>query len=348
MKIFTPDIKLTDKLTKYISPASIEKARFQKYNAPKINDGNLLCDKFFRTSELFDRDVDEIKDFCPYGVDDLPVYDRASVRALDLSRFVGSNKSLIETNLPYYVDIIGENKRIYLESYGCKNPKYPAKIDASGKYEGFCLDDIVNIKYHAKKVAPKNSIEIEEEGLQMIKNGFPLESVINVIKEAALQSKYGVIKGSRGLMQFLLQFPKLRHYMITESKFGTEVFDVPGAKRFPELVDMCKNNTEEAYEIIKACRIRQDNRSQLTDIPFLDFAKTLYKIDNTWTKTKSDIINFIKDKHPSRYTSLMKRTKRLLEKGVPIENIEYELTPIRCRKDLDPTKCPEGQRLLQV
>ena len=343
MKIFTPDIKLADKLTKYISPASIERARFQKFNAPIINDGNLLCDKFFRTSELFDRKNDEIKSFCSYGIDDLPIYDRTSVRALDMSILEGSNASYIETDLPYYVDIIGENKRIYLESYGCKNPKYPCEIDAGGKYEGFSIDDVVNIKYYANKVATDNTSAIEDEALHMIKDGFPLESVINLIKESALHSKSGASRGSRELMRFLLQFPKLRHYMITESKYGVEVLDVRGAKEFSNLVDMCNNNTEEAYQIINDSRIQQENKSRLTSLQFLDFAKFLYKTDNTWTNTKSDIINFIKEKHFSRHTRLMNQTKKLLEKGVSVNDIVYELTPVRYRNYLKLTKCPEGQ-----
>ena len=324
MKVNFPDLKIVRNLTKYISPAEIEHLRYKKYNAPIINDGNLLCDEFFRTEEVFNRKSDEIKSFQPYSIDDLPVYDRTTIKAFDKRRLLG-DVSYVETDLPYYVDIIGENKRIYLESYGVKNPKYPGEVSADGKYKGFRLDDVVNIKYYARKLSPNNIIGIEEEALQMIKDGFPLESVINIMEESALKSKYGTTRGARGLMPFLLQFPKLRHLVVSKSKFGIEVFDYKAAKAFPELVDMCNGDTEIACKIVQSCKIKQDNESLIINTDMLDLAKKLYEADNSWSQSQQEIMSFIKRKYPLRHIILMTHANTCLEKGMPVSSIYHEL-----------------------
>ncbi len=340
MKIYKTNIKLAEELTKYISPKHIEQARFERYNMPKINDGNLLCDEFFRTTELFNRKADEIKSFQPYGIDDLPIYDRMSTRALDLQQIEGSNSAYIESDLPYYIDIIGENKRIYLENYGTKSNKYPYEADIDTEYiyrnkslyKNHSVDEVANIRYFAKRYSASDGYDLEAEALSLLNDGFPLESVIRIMKEGTLKSSDGDLIGSRGLMRFVSRYPGLKRYMVTYSNNKNEVFDYFGAKVFPDIVDMCNNNKKEAYKIIWDCRLEQTNGSFLTNLDFIEFAKTLYETDCSWTQTKSDIINFIKNQHPNNHKKLMKRVNKCLNNNVPLNDIIEIITPVRLKR----------------
>lgn len=342
MKVFTPNIKLVNKLTKYISPKSIEKARFEKFNTPIINDGNLLCDKFFRTSELFDKKNDIVQSFQPYSIDELPVYDRTSVQALDLKHLEGTHASYIETNLPYFIDIIGENKRIYLEEYGIKHPDYPNKeteiqpilhpflcFFSEKLTKNVSIDEYVNITYHAQKKSPFASYELVKASLGLLQDGIPLEGVINLMNKANLKVVSGdaVAATPIGLMRFLSEYPKLRQYVITHTKRNSEVFDSKGSVAFPELIDMCKGDIEKAYDILKDCRVEQWNKSSLTNLDLVGLAKTLYKIDNCWNKEKAKILFYIKLHNNEDLTIYIKRAYKDLEMKLPLKQISENLAP---------------------
>jgi hypothetical protein len=342
MKIISTDIKAIRRLTKYISPANIEKARYKNFNAPKITETPVLCDEFFRTEELFNRKTDILESFHPYSVDDLPIYDRTSIKAIDLRKLEGSFSSYVESDLPYYVDIIGEKKRIYVENFGTKNSKYPYEADADAfinffsntdekLFKGHSIDEIVNITYYAQTLSPQNSQELRDIGLKMLNDGFPLEGVISIMKDARLKGTVGETALPAEFMRFLSKFPNLRRYMITYSKNKGEVFDRTGAMAFPKLVDMCGGDTKEAYKIIWACRLEQPNESYLTSPDFLKLARDLYRTDKTWTEEKSDLLNHIKEL-PQNNEALIRRARKYVTLGSSIRTIKVILTPPKLRR----------------
>ena len=61
------------RLTKYISPSDIEKTRLKNFKPEVIDDGNLLCDRFFKQEELFDHEIDKVGyEYRLYDIEDLP------------------------------------------------------------------------------------------------------------------------------------------------------------------------------------------------------------------------------------------------------------------------------------
>ena len=341
MKIISTDLKTVKKLTKYISPENIEKIRYKKYNVSKIKETPVLCDEFFRTNELFNRRTDITESFHPYSVDDLPIYDRTSLKACHFRQLSGSNAAYIESDLPYFVDILGEKKRIYIESYGTKSDKYPYEADVEfdinpfmlhnkKDYENHSIDEVVNLTYYAQKLSMQNINELRIIGLKMLNNGFPLEGVINIMKDAHLKGTSGEAEVPALFMRFLSKFPNLRRYMITYSKNKSEVFDRNGATAFPKLVDMCGGDTKEAYKILWACRVEQPNESYLTSPDFVDLAKDLYRTDKSWTEEKSDLLNYIKEL-PQKNDALIRRTRKLIIRGMSIKSIKVLLLPSKLR-----------------
>lgn len=324
MKIFTPhaNLKVVEELTRYISPASIEKARFQKFNAPIVDDGNLVCDKFFRMDELFNKREDIVQSFHPYSIDDVPLVNRTGLMPSNIHRLSDCKAAHVENNLPYYVDIIGENKRMYLEDFGVKNPKYPtSETDAGVRYPGLSVDEVINIKYHAKAISPVDSLGIEKEAYALLKKGFPLEGVVNLIKKSAMKDADGNPKGAVGLLTFLAEFPDLKNHMVLYSKTQGEVFDRIGAKRFRKLYEMCDGDKKLACNILWDCRCERQDGSFLSDENLLDIGTMLYKTDNTWTSVKSDIIQCIKNKNSKEYNKYRKIVGSLLYDKTPMPDI---------------------------
>lgn len=342
MKIFTPNIKLVNELTRYIRPAEIEHARYKKFNAPIINDGNLLCDEFFRTGELFDKKSDIPQSFYPYSIEDIRAIDRTSLNACDVRRLSGSNAYYIESDLPYYVDIIGENKRVYLEKYGTKSSKYPMETDYDindvwlnrDLYKGHSVDEIINIKYHATKLSQNDSQGLILESLKLLKAGYPLESVINIMKKSTVKDSFGDAYASRGLMQFIVEFPDLKRYMITYANNKSEVFDVFGAKMFPQLLELCNGDKKLAYRILWDCRKEMPDGSFMTDVDLLTIGQNLYKLDNTWNEKKAKIVQIVSLKKTKYYKYDILRIDGLLERNYTLDDIIKKVASYMPKKKL--------------
>ena len=337
MKNYIPDIKLVRELTKYISPKEIEKARFKRYNMPKFNDGNLLCDEFFRTEELFDKKIDRASAFNPYSVDDIPAIKNSVVNSGNFHRVSNLNASYPESNLPYYVDIIGENKRIYIEQYGIKDPRHPYEADFIGSndwlnqnlYTNRTIDEIVNIKYLARKLAEGDSYGLELEALSLLKNGYPLDAVLNIMKKAALKQPDGKLLGCRGMMRFITQYPDLRRYMVTYANDKSEVFDSFGAKMFPELLELCNNDKKLAYKILWDCRAEMHDGWFLTHPELLTIGKYLFKIDNSWNDKKAKLVQLISEKSDKTYSNCRLKIVKLLRENTPVQDMIEDFTPFR-------------------
>ena len=336
MKIFTPNVKLVEELTKYIRPQEIEKARFKNFNTPTINDGNLLCDEFFRTEELFNKKNDVMSSFHPYSIDDIPVIDRASTLARDIRTLANDNGTYIESDLPYYVDIIGENKRLYFENYGTKsvNSKRQDLIneDEFGYinrrlYTNRTIDEVVNIRYHAKQIADNDFYGLEVEALSLMKEGYPLEGVINIMKAATLKSADGKLKCVRGFMRFIAEYPDLRNYMITFARNKSEVFDAQGAKMFTDILEACDGDKKLAYRILWDCRVEMQDGSFLTNPDLLTFGIELFNKDKTWTSQKAQLIQAVSEKNNKLYKRYINQVRRELENGLSVQEITNKLFP---------------------
>lgn len=318
MKILNVKSKVIKELTRYIRPKEIEAARFKQYCQPIIDDGNIVCDEFFRTKELYN----PAKDFAPvanYSIDDIPVTNRVNVLTQDALRLKGINPAKVEWGLPYYVDIIGRNERIYLESYGLKDPKHPQKMMADGIYSKFVLDDVVNIKYYAQELSLNDKNGFTKEALALLKDGFPLTSVLKLMEKSALKSSDGISRTSKGLLTFLAEFPKFRPYVITHDFLKNEVFDSEGAKMFPKILEMCNNDHEEAFRIINDCRRTMYDESRLTDTKYLELGQKLYKIDNTWSTQKAEIVKMCILKY--RQKNIINKVKLMIWEEKPIDRI---------------------------
>lgn len=280
-------------LNEYISPRAIEKMRYKKFNAPQINDGNLLCDDFFRQEELFDNKND-IVDYWDsrYGIDDILPIDRTSIRAFDERNLFGSNTNYIESDLPYYVDIIGENRRIYLESYGYKNPKYPYKVNARGIYSDYYLDDVVNIKHYSLICNNENKIEcktLRDEALKLIQENYPVELVVDYMNRAKLKKANGDLKYTPGFLTFLSQFPDMRAKMVSKDISGNEVLDRYGIEVFPQLFELFNYDKDAAYKFLEDCRIYHDNFFETSNIKYKT-AIAIFKKTGKWTEEESELI----------------------------------------------------------
>ena len=307
--VFVPSVKITDKLTRYITPKYIEKVRYQRYNAPLIKEANQLCDRFFRTEELFDKKADIPEYFQKYSVDELPLYDRTSPESLLRQKFESANISFVDNDLPNYVDIIGENNRVYLEGYNLTN-RYPFNSDATSRYKGFSIDEVVNVKHFAHTVSPNNSFVVEEEAFKLLKDGFPLSTVVKLIQESALHMSNGKTKEAKGLMTFLAEFPDLRRYMITYTNSRSEAFDAYGAKIFRELLDMCNGDKKLANRILWECRIEKQDGHFVTDHFLFNIAKYLYKSDDKWTQNKEAVIRDIIKRKPHSFKYALNKIVR--------------------------------------
>ena len=298
MRVFIPNIRTVKELTRYISPLEIERARFKKFNSPIINDGNIVCDEFFRVEELFDRKRDILTPLTTYSIDDVPVIDHTSLLARDIQILEGTNSSYIETDLPYYVDIIGENKRIYLEGYGVKGSK--SKIDTKS-YKNCSVDELANIRYYAYKYSPSNPFSAELEGVKLLKDGYPLEGVINIIKESSTEGINGSLLCPRPLMRFIAKFPKLKRYMFTYDNKKREILDVAAAGMFHELVETCKGDEKLAYQILWDCRVEKSNGSFRTYPDLLLLGQNLYKNGDYWSPEKAKIVHYVSLRDPKSY-----------------------------------------------
>lgn len=335
MRIFTPNIKAVEELTKYISPASIERARFKKFNEPVINDGNLLCDEFFRTGEQFSRKTDEIKSLQSYGIDDLPVYTRSNILSNDIQRLSNPKSANVENDLPYYVDIVGEkNKRVYVEKYGTKNPKHPhvEMYDAESVwgdkslYENRTVDEVVNIRYYASRLEACDSRGIEHEALRLLKKGYPLEFVIYTMKQSVLKSPYGHNQASTGLMKFLADYPDMRRYVVTHNDFKEEIFDSGAAKAFPKLLDIFDNDLRQVNQILWDCRVPKFANAYFVEPNLIETGISLYKIDNVWNEQKAQIIEELTKKPRKLLEEYRKNIESMIQEKRPLDYIRKKVS----------------------
>lgn len=333
MRIFTPNIKLVKELNRYISLSDIEKARFKKFNSPKIDDGNVLCDEFFRTEELFSRKTDWIRSIQSYGIDDLPVYTRSRIVSNDIQRVSASKAANVETDLPYYVDILGENKRIYVEKYGTKNPKHPhvEMYDTSNiwnnknLYENRTVDEVVNIRYFADNFSAANNRALEYEALALLKKDYPLEYVIYLMKQSVLKSPNGHNQASTGLLKFLADYPDMRRYVVTHNDFKEEVFDSCAAKAFPKLLDICNDDLKTVNQILWDCKIPKFENAYLVEQNLLETGISLYKIDNVWNKQKSEIIEELSKNQRKVIEDFKKEIENLINSKNSLSDIHKKI-----------------------
>lgn len=336
MRIPAQNIKLVKELTKYISPSEIEKARFKRFNAQKIDDGNIVCDEFFRTNELFDRKIDEIKTAQQYGIDDLPIYTESKLLSNDIRRISNSKAGNAENDLPYYVDIIGEkNKRIYVEEYGTKNPKHPHFEPYNTEhvwyadrklYENRTIDEVVNIRYHATELSAVGSRSLEHEALRLMQKGYPLEYVIYIMKQSVLKSPYGRSEAYTPLMKFLSEHPDMRRYVVTHNCFKEEIFDSCAAKMLPKLLETCNNDMKVVNQILWDCRIQTHNEVFLTEPNILKTAINLYKIDNVWNEQKTKIIEELAAKKKTVLADYSKRIEFMICEKCSLDFILDKIT----------------------
>ena len=316
MKITIPSPKLIRELTKYISVSDMKSMNRKLYSSPKIKDAPAGADEFLRASELFDRRSDVASGwYRRYDYEDVDLYEEMCQAAIDKNKFKSVVSKYIETDLPYYVDIIGTNKRYYFEHFGCKNPKYQSK---SYYKDGITIDDYVNILYHAH-VDCGYDTENVSMSLDLLKQGTPIETVIHYLKESKLKASNGSTISAPGLMEFVMNHPNIKRYMITYNNSKTEVFDNVGAKIFDRLCEMTNGDEKEAYKLLWDCRIESNDGSYHSDFELFQMLEFMYSKLKHIPPAASEILFLIKDKKFKTY--YLSKIKRLIQNNSEMDDI---------------------------
>ena len=315
------DLKTVRKLTRYISPKEIEKARYEKFNTPKINDGNLLCDKFFKKEELFNKMSDEIDyGYRSYGIDDLPVYYNG-IREHDITHYSTQQcQYTLERRLPEYVTLLRNGKKIYTEKFEYLRDTNPIKMqinEALGK--GCSLQNAINI-LDAAYIDINFKNDLFKGGLKLLREKYPLETVLHYIELSKLKDAKGNKSYVTGTFDFISQYPHLRDLIIHKDAYNCETLDEIGLKYIPKLLDKCKSE-EDAVKIAKACQnTKQFNKEIVTDRAHLNLALHIYSKNQKWTKTDTALLHEI-----GNSTKKLEKTYNLLAEGYKPKDIVYIL-----------------------
>ena len=282
------------KLTEYISPKEIEKIRYERYNTHKINNGNLVCDKFFRMNEGFNRNSDSVNaGYRSYGTDDLPIYYNGEIER-DITQYsTRIGNYTLETELPPHVTLLKNGHKIYTEKFQFLPDTNPLKIKINKAMdEGCSLEEAINILDSAQiDISHKN--ELFSEGIRLLKEKYPLATVLKYMEDAKLKDRKGNRTYIPGTIGFITKYPHLRELIIHKNIFKNEVVDVAGMNAFPKIIEKC-NSEEDAIKIAKACQHKTlFKEDTVTNRNLVDLALHIYSRNKTWTQTDTALLNEI-------------------------------------------------------
>ena len=127
----------------------------------------------------------------------------------------------------------------------------------------------------------------------MLKRGYPIETVIELMEKSKLRRKNGTKKYSEGMLEFLEQFPDLRHLVVSKNRIGEEMFDKYGAKKFPYLFNLAKDE-QTAVKIFKDCQVYNAYDGFVVEDLLCNSALHILRRSGEYTKNDAKLMNILR------------------------------------------------------
>lgn len=321
MSIKIEPLKNGKTIMKFIGQNRAESKNFYKKLKTSQNDTNIACDSFFRTEELFDKEKDIIHSgYRCYSPEDIPADESMTEFFKDKTHLFSKvnkfcefrhkhsillhkDKSFFATDIIYETNV-GNNVRDMIES----------KLN-----QGFTLEQTLNI-YYSGMVDGCIRDNLIKPAFKMVKNGNPIEYVVNLMERSKLRRATGHQKYSNGMLEFLEQFPYMKNSMVSLNDAGEEIFDSIGAKYYPQIFNISSNEID-SLKILRHCRLKHKDNTLRTDERLVLCALEILN-NNKGIFTKSDY-KLMKNlaSIDQVYTERVKNVYPLLCKGYDSEEI---------------------------
>ncbi len=307
---------------KYIKQLSKgEYRQFRKKLKIDERDGSLTCDKFFRQDELFAKNTDKINDgYKTYGIDDIPVKDYSDMVARDINHYETSQCTpYVERGLPPSITLKKTNKKIYLDGINYDSFDFRRYSEMMEKH-GLTLEDIANV-VHNSFIDGFHSISLREDGLRFLKDGYPLEGVLNIMDISKLNTSSGTQTYASGMMDFMARFPNSRKYVVTLNTLKDETFDKEGAELFANLYDIC-GDEKLSGKILWDCREIDMNGLVKTNERLGKYAREILKNTGKWTESDRMFFDKVLEKKKTRQEyEKYERALLMMHNGIDTKDI---------------------------
>jgi len=262
---------------------------------PKINYGPEFSDEFLRTSELYDPNIDSLhRGYTQYDIDDVPLCQSHVFGQYFDCRINEMTSRCIDTDIKINEDL-----------------------------------EILSLLNKYASVAQGDVSEMVGLGKKLLQDGMPVETVINYFGKAKLRANDGTTKAAPGFMQFIIDHPNSRKYMVTYNHNRDEVFDEYGAKVFNDLCEMTKGDEKAANKLLWHCRVECEDDSFATDPDLFKLLKSSYEKTGKIDPRICELLEILKETQPSiksavddkfekqfkKYTRLLGKIQRAINKG---------------------------------
>lgn len=292
MSIVINAIKNGQKAVRYFDKDQNKVQKFYRQQKIRESEPNVVMDKFFRQDELYNKSIDHAtRGYRTYDADDLPVYDYNQT-GRDIDFLFAQQRPFIEYK-NNFIKLRKDNSVVDLDKVYMSNLSYSSSNIISEKLnEGYDVYHVLNVLYSSKiNGVIRNTLA--DSGFKLVRRGYPIETVVELMEKSKLSRKNGTKKYSEGVLEFIEQFPDLRHLVVSKNRIGEEMFDKYGAKAFPYLYNMAKDE-KTAIKIYKDCQTYNAYDGLVVDPLLYNSALHILRHSGNYTKNDAKLMNILR------------------------------------------------------
>lgn len=293
----------------------------------------------YRNYELFDEETDiENEQYSKYDEDEI-----SPERSYALASINGAIQPVhtsIDTDYPM-ITLLKNGKKISIEQFLNGLGQIYNETIQEMFLNNEDLNTIGNLFYAAFLNKSDYSKYLNEsllkDGYEMLKENYPLDFVVNAMKNATKNdNRLGEIY-MQGSLKYLAKFPEYQDTYITKyPNSNVKFFDQHAAELLKKLNDIC-NDEDTIKVIINATKIRtvKANGTQVVDKRLADIAiKMIQKNNGQWTDTETKILKSLKREdnmslQESVHKNSYKTVLALLDLNITTEEILKVLQTIK-------------------
>lgn len=292
MSIIINALKNGQKAVRYFDKNQNNVQKFYRQQKISQSEPNLMTDKFFRQDELYNKSIDNVhKGYRVYDTDDLPVYDYTQTDR-DIDYLFAQQRPFIEYK-NNFIKLRKDNRVVDLDKVYMSNLNNSSSNIISEKLnEGYDVEHVLNVLYSSRINGVLRN-NLADSGFSLLRRGYPIETVIELMEKSKLRRKNGTKKYSEGMLEFLEQFPDLRHLVVSKNRIGEEMFDKYGAKNFPYLFDLAKDE-QTAVKIFKDCQVYNPYDGFVVDDLLCNSAFHILRRSGEYTKNDAKLMNILR------------------------------------------------------
>lgn len=317
--------------------AKIFPRKKQQINPAHLLKAELACDMFcrsvpFKENELFNKN-DTISSYsATYDDNDVPLSENLRPKMFEYPAAVFAE--VYDAPKTESAKLIKNGKTLYWETLYGFYIDFPWRRNEEFAYiqekvEDFGFNTVANI-IHNSVSGREFCKDYANKGFSLLREGYPLESVVKYMDEATLHSKSGAKRFHSNIIDFIIQAGDKRDLVIVKDQFGNERFDNLAEYAVYQFQNMLSE--KELEDAIVACRTIDGTYGILMDEDFYKVAKKIINRDKAWTQENTDLIKDLQllkqIKRYSGYKNSLEKTFELIDKNSTTDAIRAEISQV--------------------